>query len=124
MGSEDVAARDPVMPVADGFFGELVGFDGSQLREWYGHLPALPSNLDEHVVLAVIFRPHANHFDGLTFPERRDDICSDTLRPERETDFALEIVIPAHRLLFRCGIDDGFVLDAVFAKRVSARFLH
>ena len=58
------------MPVANGFFDGLIGIGGSQLSEWHGHLPALPSNLDKHVMLAVIFRCHANHFHGFAFAER------------------------------------------------------
>ena len=44
--------------------------DSSQFRTRHGHFPALPSDLNEHVVLTVIFRRHANHFDGFAFPER------------------------------------------------------
>src|SRR5581483_9253787 len=38
---------------------------------------------------------------------------------EGKTDLALQIVIPAHCLLFRTGINDCFVVDAVFPSRVS-----
>ena len=66
-------------------------------------------------------RRHAKDLDSFTLPEWRDTVRGDALRPERKTDLAFQIVVPAHCLLFRAGIDDGFVVDAVFADRVSLR---
>src|SRR5271170_6957461 len=65
------------------------------------------------------------YFDSVSFAERRDDFGSDALGLEGESDFVIEIVIPAHRLLFRpVGVHDGLVVDAVFPDRVLLRFLH
>jgi hypothetical protein len=50
--------------------------------------------------------------------------AGNTLRLKREADFALQIVIPAQRLLLRAGIEDGLGFDAIFADRISLRFLH
>jgi hypothetical protein len=83
------------MPVADGFQGGLVRVDGHQLRKRNGHFPALPTDQHEHVVRAVIFRCHANHFSSFAFSERRDNLCGDAFRRERKTDFVFEVVIPA-----------------------------
>src|ERR1035438_1968757 len=47
------------------------------------------------------------------FPERRDGVRGDTLHPERETDLAFQVVMPAHSLVIRTGIDDRFVVDEV-----------
>ena len=58
------------MPVANGFFGWFVGIDSGQLRKRNGHLPSLPADLHQHVVLAGIFRGHAYDLDRLTFPQR------------------------------------------------------
>src|SRR5262249_36215833 len=54
-----VALRDPVMPVADGFFGRFVWIHGAQLRERDRHLAALPTDLHKHIVLAQVFHGHA-----------------------------------------------------------------
>ena len=67
---------------------------------------------------AGVVRRHAHDLDGFAFPERRDDLRSQTLRLERETDFVFQVVIPAQRLLIRSGIDDSFVVDSVFPDRV------
>src|SRR5262249_50706067 len=48
----------------------------------------------------------------------------DTPRPERETDSAFQIVIPAHCLFIRTGIDDSFVVDAIFPDRISLGSSH
>src|SRR5262249_49992007 len=109
LGVRVYSLRNPVMPVADGL----------QLRERNGHLPPLPTDLYKHVMLAGIFSGHAQDLGGFSFPERRDGVCGDTPRPERETDFAFQIVIPAHCLFIRTGIDDSFVVDAVFPHRIS-----
>src|SRR5436305_15287600 len=58
------------------------------------------------------------------FPERRDGVRGYTPRPEWERDFAFQIVIPANCLLFRTGIDDCFVVDAVFSHRISLGSSH
>ena len=67
---------------------------------------------------------HAHDLDGFTFPERRDDLRSQALRLERETDLAFQIVIPAHCLLIRTGIDDSLVVNAVLPHRVSLGSFH
>src|SRR3954451_13174870 len=75
-------------------------------------------------MLTGIFGGHAQDLGGFTFPERRDGVRGYTPRPERETDFAFQIVIPAHRLLLRTSIDDHFVVDAVFPHWVSLGSSH
>src|SRR4051794_39278536 len=70
-------------------------------------------------MLARILSGHAQDLGGFTFPERRDRVRGYTPGPERETDLAFQVVIPAHCLLFRTSIDDRFVLDAVFPHRIS-----
>lgn len=84
-----------------------------------GHLPPLPTDLYKHVMLAGLFSSHARDLGGFAFPKRSRRVRGYTPRPEREIDFAFQIVIPAHCLLFRTGIDDRFVLDAVFPPRIS-----
>ena len=112
------------MPVADGFRGGLVRIDGDQLKKRSGHFPALPTDLHKHVMFTRTFHGHAQDFDGLALPERRTRVCGDAFRRERETELAFEVLIPAHCLLFRSCIDDGFVLDAVFANRIFSAFGH
>jgi hypothetical protein len=75
-------------------------------------------------MLAGIFSGHAQDLSGFTFPERRDGLRCDAPRRERKTDFAFQIVIPAHGLLFRTGIDDRFVMDAVFPHKISLGSFH
>jgi len=82
----------------------------------------LPSDQDEHVMRADVVRRHAHDLDDFTFPEGRDDLHSQALRPEGKTDFVFQVVIPAQGLLFRSSIDDSFVVDSVFADRVFAGF--
>ena len=50
--------------------------------------------------------------------------CGDTSCPERETDLAFQMVVPAHCLLFRTGINDRFALDAVSPDRISLGPIH
>jgi len=71
---------------------------------------------------ADVVRRHAHDLDDFTFPEGRDDLHSQALRPEGKTDFVFQVVIPAQGLLFRSSIDDSFVVDSVFADRVFADF--
>lgn len=73
---------------------------------------------------ADVVRRHAHDLNGFTFPERRDDLRSQALRLEREADLAFQVVLPAQGLLFRSGIVDRFVVDAVFPNRVFSGFLH
>ena len=87
-------------------------------------MSTLPSHPDEHVVRADVVRRHAQDLNGFTFPERRDDLRSQALRLEWETDFVLQVVIPAQGLLFRSSIDDSFVVDSVFPDRVFSGFLY
>ena len=75
-------------------------------------------------VLAGVFRRHAHHLDGFAFFERRDVLRGDTPCLEGEADFVFQVVIPAQRLLIRTGIDDSFVVDAVFPHRVSLGSFH
>src|SRR5664279_2265125 len=75
-------------------------------------------------MFARIFHGHAQDLDGLARPERRDGVRGDTPRPERETDLAFQVVIPAHCLFIRTGIDDRFVVDAVFPLRVPLGSFH
>ena len=51
--------RHPVVPVADGFVGGFVRVCGVELRKRNGHLPPLPTDLHEHVVLARVLNSHA-----------------------------------------------------------------
>src|SRR3954454_11226915 len=75
-------------------------------------------------MLAGIFSGHAQDLGSFAFPERRGGVRGYTPRPEWETDFAFQIVIPAHRLLFWTSIDDRFVVNAVFPQRISLGFSH
>lgn len=52
-------------------------------------------------------------------------LWEDALGLEGESDFVVEIVIPAHRLLFwPVSVHDGLVVDAVFPDRILLRFFH
>src|ERR1700691_5885928 len=125
VSSEQVALRHPVMPVANRLGSGFVRIDGSQLGKRHGHLTPLPTDQHEHVGGAGVFRRHTPDFDSVPLAERRDDFGSDALGLERESDFVIEIVIPAHRLLFRpVSVHDGLVVDAVFPDRVFLRFFH
>ena len=55
LDSETVALRDPVMPVSDGFGGQLVRIKRGQLRERNCQVPALSANQHEHVAGIRIF---------------------------------------------------------------------
>jgi hypothetical protein len=111
------------MPVANGLGSGFVRIDDGQLGKRDGHLTALPTDQHEHVGGAGVFRRHTSYFDSVSLAERRDDFGSDALGMERESDFVIEIVIPAHRLLFRpVGVHDGLAVDAVFPERVFLRF--
>ena len=115
----------PIMPVANRLGSGFVRIDGGQLGKRDGHLTPLPMDQHEHVGGAAVFRRHTSYFDSFSFAERRDDFGSDALGLKGESDFVIEIVIPAHRLLFRrVGVHDGLVVDAVFPDRVFLRFFH
>src|SRR5215471_20267019 len=75
-------------------------------------------------MLAGVLHGHAQDFDGFPLPEWRNGFRCQTSGLEGETDLAFQIVVPAQCLLFRAGIDDGFVVDAVFPDRVSLGPLH
>jgi hypothetical protein len=84
----------------------------------------LPSDEDEHVVLAGVVRHHADDLDGFPFLEWRDNGRCEALRLERETDFVFQIVITSSGLFIRPGIDDRFAVDAVFPDRVFSGSVH
>ena len=44
------------MPIGDSFRGTFTDSHASQLGKWYGHVVALPPNLDEHVCPTARFR--------------------------------------------------------------------
>src|SRR4051794_26360901 len=75
-------------------------------------------------MLAGIFSGHAQDLGGFPFPKRGDGVRGYTLRSEWEADLAFQIVVPAHCMLFRAGIDDRFVVDAIFPGRISLDFSH
>ena len=56
--SETVTLRHPVVPVADAFLSGFVRVYGLELRKRNGHLPRLPADLHQHVVLAGILCGH------------------------------------------------------------------
>ena len=49
-------------------------------------------------MLAGDVRRHADHLNGFTLFERRDDLRGPACRLERETDFVFQIVIPTQGL--------------------------
>ncbi len=70
-----------------------------------------------------VFRRHASDFEVSPFLSGETTLASDALGLEGKTDLAVEIVIPAHRLLFRpVGVHDSLLVDAVFPDRVFAGF--
>ena len=95
VSSEQVALRHPVMPVANRLGSGFVRIDGGQLGKRDGHLTPLPMDQHEHVGGAGIFRRHTSYFDSVSLAEWRDDFGSDALGLEGESDFAIEIVVPA-----------------------------
>ena len=115
----------PIMPVANRLGSGFVRIDGGQLGKRDGHLTPLPMDQHEHVGGAAVFRRHTSYFDSVSFAERRDDFGSDALGLKGESDFVIEIVIPAQRLLFRlvgvrwlgcgCGLP-GSSLSSVFSR--------
>jgi transposase len=68
--SEKIASGYPVMPVANGLGGGVVGVDSRQLGERNGHDSTVPADEHEHFSRAGILRSHAMDFDGLPLPQR------------------------------------------------------
>ena len=59
------------------------------------------------------------------FEEGRNHLGRDTLGLERESDFALQVAMPAHGLLFRSiSVHDNFILDSVLAEGISFALRH
>src|SRR5437870_29693 len=115
----------PVMPIRDGFIGCFVPLDGAVETGWDRQGPALPFDEHEHVAGAGFFGSHTSDFDLFSFEEGRNRLDGDTLGLERESDFVLQVVIPAHGLLLRSiGIHDGFVLDSGLSHGVPFGFGH
>jgi hypothetical protein len=55
----------------------------------------------------------------------REGVGGDALRRKRKVDFAFQVVIPTHRLLFgTIGVRDGFFVNPIFPDNVSAGFAH
>ena len=72
----------------------------------------MPSDNDEHVVLANTVWRHADHLNGFTLFEGRDHLRSPAFRLERETDFIFQVVIPTQGLFVGPGIDDPTAITA------------
>ena len=68
--SEKITSRHPVLPVANGLGGGIVGVDRRQLGQGNGHDSTVPADQHEHFSRADIFRSHAMDFDGFPFSER------------------------------------------------------
>ena len=68
---------------------------------------------------------HTSDFDGFSLPERRNHHGRDTLGLERESDFVVQVAMPAHGLLFRSiSVHDNFILDSVLAEGISFALRH
>ncbi len=113
------------MPVADGLDGRFIRIDSNQLREGNRYTAAVPSNQHQHVAGARIFGRQAEGFDGFSLAERRHHLGCNAASRERETDFVVQVVIPAESLLFRpIGVDDDFIVDSFLAEAVSLGLGH
>jgi len=102
-----MAPANPVTPVSNGFLSRFIGADWLELREGDGDLSFVPAYLYEHVMFASVFGSHSNDCDGFAFSQGRARVRACTFCREREADAAFEVVLPAHRLLFRAGVDNG-----------------
>src|ERR1700760_697023 len=76
---EEVALRDPVVPVTDGFVFLFVGIEGGQLRKWNGQISALPSDEDDHIAGADVFGSEAADFYRFSSPQRRSRLSANAL---------------------------------------------
>ena len=101
------------------------GVEGGQLRQGNGHLPALPADQHAPVAGAGIFGSQAPDFDSFLLDERRNHLGNDTLRLERESDFVLQVLIPAQGLLLRSlSVNHNLVVDSLLPDGVSLGFGH
>lgn len=82
-------------------------------------MSTVPSNVDKHLMCALVLGRHAGHDYLVIDAERRDRAAYATTHWERERQSLLKIVEPAHRLLFGpVSVNDDLVEDAPFARRV------
>lgn len=68
---------------------------------------------------AQVVRRHTDDFNGFILFERRDDLRTEALRLEWETDFGFHIVALAQSLLVWSSIDSGYVVDSLLPDGIS-----
>ncbi len=104
----------PILPILNSLLGLLIHLDALQLHQGNGKLALFPLDQHKHFVLTFLCGSHSHDLDLISQVQRRGRAASDTSGRKREMYGVVEIVIPAHRLLFRAiRIHNDFPVDAV-----------
>jgi len=121
---EAVAPSDPVIPVADGLVG-LIRLDRWRSIAREGLPSCGVANGSAQACRARTDPPRPS-----VGPRRLPPFGAARLNSRRDTspgmgaDLTFQVVVPAHGLLFRTGVDDRFVVDAIFPRWISLRSSH
>src|SRR4029453_10857937 len=93
---QHVSALDPGVPILNCLLSSVVNRHSHQLNQWDCQQSVLPSDVDEHVVLAYLFWRHATHLHDLTNPQWRRSALSYASGLEWKSEMIVEVVVPAH----------------------------
>src|SRR6266571_1442497 len=105
----------PVVPIFNGLLGLLIYLDALQLHQGNRKLTLFPPDQHKHLVHAFLVGSHSHDLDFLSRFQWRNRAANDAAGRKRKLQGVVEIVIPAHRLLFRTvGVHDNFHVDTLF----------
>src|SRR5438128_12333907 len=96
------------MPVLNGLLHFLVNLDSRQLSKRYSQRSVLPTDVDEHLVLAHVLRRQGDHVYLLPKADWRRRAFSNTFRLKRKLQMLFHVAKPPNSLLFSvvCVRDD------------------
>src|SRR6266699_4837411 len=105
----------PIVPIFNGLLALLIYLDALQLHQGNRKLTLFPLDQHKHLVHAFLVGSHSHDLDFLSRFQWRNRAANEAAGRKRKLQGVVEIVIPAHYLLFRTiRIYNDLHVDALF----------
>src|SRR6266699_4064351 len=105
----------PIVPILNSLLGLLIYLDALQLHQGNSKLTLFPPDQDKHIMFAFLVGSHSHDLDFLSRFQWRNRAANDAAGRKRKLQGVVEIVIPAHHLLFRTiRIHNDLHVNALF----------
>src|SRR6266581_4675671 len=105
----------PIVPIFNGLLALLIYLDALQLHQGNRKLTLFPLDQHKHLVHAFLVGSHSHDLDFLSRFQWRNRAANEAAGRKRKLQGVVEIVIPAHHLLFRTvGVHNNFHVDTLF----------